>query len=98
MSAPHTFTVDLGTRSYPILIGGDLLGSASTYTQLPRAASALIVSNTTVAPLYAAQLQAALQAHYPIRFIAGHEEIAPGRKQDPGAGFEWLRLHRAFDL
>ena len=43
-------------------------------------------------------LVAALQAHYPIRFIAGHEEIAPGRKQDPGAGFEWLRLHRAFDL
>ena len=69
MSAPHTssldtsaidtFAVDLGTRSYPIVIGGDLLGSASTYAQLPRAASALIVSNTTVAPLYAAQLQAA---------------------------------------
>ena len=43
-------------------------------------------------------LVAALKAHYPIRFIAGHEAIAPGRKQDPGAGFEWLRLHRAFDL
>ncbi len=43
-------------------------------------------------------LVAALRVHYPIRFIAGHEEIAPDRKQDPGAGFEWLRLHRAFDL
>ena len=43
-------------------------------------------------------LVAALKAYYPIRFIAGHEAIAPGRKQDPGAGFEWLRLHRAFDL
>ena len=26
---------------------------------------------------------------YPIAHIAGHEHIAPGRKQDPGAGFDW---------
>ena len=24
--------------------------------------------------------------------VAGHEDIAPGRKQDPGAGFDWSRL------
>jgi AmpD protein len=24
--------------------------------------------------------------------VAGHEHVAPGRKRDPGAGFEWLRL------
>jgi AmpD protein len=29
---------------------------------------------------------------YPIGFVAGHEHIAPGRKQDPGEGFEWARL------
>ncbi len=29
---------------------------------------------------------------YPIAHIAGHEDIAPGRKQDPGAGFRWDRL------
>ncbi len=29
---------------------------------------------------------------YPIEHIAGHEDIAPGRKRDPGAGFRWDRL------
>ncbi|KRB42316.1 MULTISPECIES: 1,6-anhydro-N-acetylmuramyl-L-alanine amidase AmpD [unclassified Acidovorax] len=29
---------------------------------------------------------------YPIEHIAGHEHIAPGRKQDPGPGFDWPRL------
>ena len=31
-------------------------------------------------------------AAYPIRWVAGHEHVAPGRKFDPGAGFEWPRL------
>ena len=38
------------------------------------------------------QLCEAFAAHYPIRYIAGHEHIAPGRKQDPGSGFDWPRL------
>lgn len=38
------------------------------------------------------QLCQALVAHYPIAHIAGHEHIAPGRKQDPGAGFDWPHL------
>jgi len=29
-------------------------------------------------------LTVSLMAHYPIRHIAGHNEIAPGRKTDPG--------------
>ncbi|MEY3610814.1 MAG: 1,6-anhydro-N-acetylmuramyl-L-alanine amidase AmpD [Pseudomonadota bacterium] len=33
-----------------------------------------------------------LHRHYPIAHIAGHEHIAPGRKHDPGAGFDWMRL------
>ncbi len=32
---------------------------------------------------------------YRIEGIAGHEHIAPGRKHDPGAGFDWQRLRRA---
>ncbi len=40
-----------------------------------------------------ASLAAALQQHYPIRHVAGHEHIAPGRKEDPGPGFDWARLH-----
>lgn len=39
-----------------------------------------------------ASLASALQQHYPIRHVAGHEHIAPGRKQDPGPGFDWARL------
>lgn len=31
---------------------------------------------------------------YPIEHIAGHEHIAPGRKQDPGPGFDWKHLQR----
>ncbi len=31
----------------------------------------------------------ALGQHYPIRYIAGHEHIAPDRKKDPGPGFLW---------
>jgi 3-dehydroquinate synthase len=62
---PAQVHIELADRSYPIVIGSCLLGNASTYQHLPSASTALIVSNTTVAPLYAAQLQAALQAHYP---------------------------------
>lgn len=42
-----------------------------------------------------AVLSAAIAQHYPIAHVAGHEHIAPGRKHDPGAGFEWLRLRDA---
>ncbi|MES2480779.1 MAG: 1,6-anhydro-N-acetylmuramyl-L-alanine amidase AmpD [Pseudomonadota bacterium] len=38
---------------------------------------------------------AALAQRYPLRHVAGHEHIAPGRKQDPGSGFDWPRLRRA---
>jgi len=34
-----------------------------------------------------------LQARFPsLREVAGHEHVAPGRKQDPGPGFDWARL------
>lgn len=36
----------------------------------------------------------ALAAHYPIAAVTGHENIAPGRKHDPGPGFDWSRLQR----
>lgn len=40
-----------------------------------------------------ARVIAALQQAYPsLRAIAGHADIAPGRKTDPGASFDWRRL------
>ena len=42
-----------------------------------------------------AGLSAAIAQRYPVAHVAGHEHIAAGRKHDPGAGFEWLRLRDA---
>ena len=39
-----------------------------------------------------ADLVDALAARYPITAVVGHEHVAPGRKHDPGAGFDWSRL------
>jgi AmpD protein len=36
-----------------------------------------------------------LAQRYPIAHVAGHEHIAPGRKLDPGPGFDWGRLQQA---
>ena len=41
-----------------------------------------------------AALLADLALRYPIASVAGHEHIAPGRKSDPGPGFDWARLRR----
>jgi AmpD protein len=38
------------------------------------------------------QLIDAVARQYPLRFLAGHEHIAPGRKNDPGSGFCWADL------
>ena len=64
VSPSSTVSIDLADRSYNIAIGGALLNNPLTYAELPRSNSALIVSNTTVAPLYAMHLQTALQGKY----------------------------------
>ncbi len=38
-----------------------------------------------------------LRTHYPIEAVAGHSDIAPGRKTDPGPFFDWHRLALALD-
>lgn len=50
-------------------------------------------------PQYAAlaELAVALGRRYPIEDVAGHEHIAPGRKGDPGDGFDWPLLRSCFE-
>ncbi len=54
-----TLTVDLGDRSYPIFIGEDLLGDAELVKPYVKGTQVLIVTNTTVAPLYLEQCKKA---------------------------------------
>jgi 3-dehydroquinate synthase len=61
---PCSLQIDLGARSYPILIGAGLLDQEATFARLPAGTSALVVSNTTIAPLYLERLSATLGKQY----------------------------------
>jgi 3-dehydroquinate synthase len=63
----ETLRVELGSRSYPILIGQGLLGERALFAQHPPARDLLVVSNTVVAPLYLSSLEATLK---PRRVVA----------------------------
>nr|WP_297528819.1 3-dehydroquinate synthase [uncultured Roseateles sp.] len=69
MTAPapdstSTVAIDLGDRRYDILIGPGLFDATSSWSDLPRAASALVVTNDVIAPLYLERLQRQLAPHY----------------------------------
>ena len=82
--------IDLGARSYPILIGSDLLAMEDTWKNVPQAAQALIVSNTTVAPLYAERLKQALSGHF--------ERVHCLELPDGEAYKTWQSLNQIFDV
>ncbi len=55
-----TLNVDLGERSYPIYINGNILGDADLYLRHIKGNKVLIVTDDNVAPLYLATLLEAL--------------------------------------
>lgn len=87
--APLKVPIALDERSYDVWIGSGLLGQPETWRGLPAARSALIVSNTTVAPLYAARLREQLQSCYAQVF-----EVA---LPDGEAYKDWQTLNLIFD-
>ena len=60
MPGVNTLTVELGSRSYPILIGSGLLTRADLLARHIPGRDLLLVTNTTVGPLYAAALKQGL--------------------------------------
>ena len=62
MTIKHTLNVDLGDRSYPIYIGSGILAQKDLIRQHIVGQSAVIVTNTAVAPLYLETLQQVLDA------------------------------------
>jgi len=65
---PATDTVRIllpDDRDYEIRIGAGLLDASSSWQGLPKAGAAVIVTNETVAPLYAERLRKQVRAVYP---------------------------------
>jgi 3-dehydroquinate synthase len=69
MDGVKTLKVELGARSYPILIGDGLLTQSGLLHQHVPARDVLIVSNTTVAPLYLDTLAGALRPRRVVEVI-----------------------------
>jgi 3-dehydroquinate synthase len=82
-------SIDLGERSYSILIGAGLLDAAGTWDLVPRSTQALIVTNTTVAPLYAQRLQDAVASR--------HSQVHVVALPDGEEYKNWETLNRIFD-
>ncbi len=89
-TAPIEVQIALGDRSYPILIGAGLLSQPSAWQGLPKASTALIVTNDAVGPLYASALQQALKPHY----AQIHQVTLP----DGETHKTWQTLNQVFDV
>ena len=85
----ETVSIALEERSYDILIGQGLLAAETPWRGLPAASSAVIVTNETVAPLYAKRLQQALAPCYERQLLVS--------LPDGEAYKDWASLNLVFD-
>lgn len=85
----QTLTVALGSRSYPIHIGTDLLDRADLILPHLLQPQVAIVTNTTVAPLYLATLVNSLRTNG----VTVHEIVLP----DGEVHKNWHTLNQIFD-
>ena len=84
-----TLEVDLGSRSYPIYIGGGLIDQPALFSACEKATSIYIVTNTTIEPLYADRLTKTLETlGKPVRRI-----VLP----DGESYKDWKHLQLIFD-
>ena len=86
----ETVRVELGARTYPIHIGADVLDTEALYRPHLRGGRVAVVSNTVVAPLYGARVQAALAR-------AGVHVAAEVLVEDGETAKSWATLERVFD-
>jgi 3-dehydroquinate synthase len=85
----QTVPVDTGTERYEILIAAGLAADPAAWADLPRAAQAVIVTNTVVGPLYADALTQRLSAIY--------GRVTRVTLPDGEAHKDWTTLNLIFD-
>jgi 3-dehydroquinate synthase len=85
----QTVRIEMGERSYDILIGSGLLDNPATYAKLPKANTAMIVTNNVVGPLYAVRLKNALVGQY--------QRVLQVTLPDGEAHKDWQTLNLIFD-
>jgi len=93
MSLPRTseppVRIALGERSYDIVIGTGLLADVASFTGLPQAGTALVVTNPTVAAIYLPRVLGALAAR--------HRRVLVCELPDGEAHKDWASLNLIFD-
>jgi 3-dehydroquinate synthase len=88
-TATQRVAVDLGERSYDVVIGHGLLDQPSAWGSPPAGDNAMVVTNSTVAPLYLDRLLRALQSrHRRVHCI----ELPDGEQHK-----HWSTLNLVFD-
>ena len=88
-AATERITVDLGERRYDVVIGRGLLDDPATWRSDPAGAAAMVVTNSTVAPLYLERLVHALRGR--------HRRVHSVELPDGERHKDWPTLNRVFD-